>query len=160
MTEAMAGDEWDFDACYSEFAAIPEACLYLGRQLANVRQVVEGLTVNSARMAENLDIHGLLIASEAVTMGLAEHVGRQTAHDIVYDAAMAAMTSDQSFSGCLCADSCITDHLSEAELDELTDHRSYVGLAPQLVDEVLNRLSYQGPLRQGIRPVGSSHREG
>lgn len=143
MTEAMAGyGERDFGAWYSEFAVIPEGCLYLGRQLANIRQAIEGLTVNPERMAKNLDIHGSLVASEGVMMELAEYVGRQTAHDIVYDAAMTAMTSDQSFSECLRADSRITNHLSEGKLDELTDHRSYVGLAPQFVDEVLDQLSY------------------
>jgi 3-carboxy-cis,cis-muconate cycloisomerase len=89
-------------------------------------------------MAENLDIHGLLVASEALMMELGQQVGRQTAHDIVYDAAMTAMTSDRSFIACLGADPRVTDYLSETELVALTDHLSYVGEAPAFVDEILD----------------------
>lgn len=140
MTDAMAGyDERDFGAWYVEFAVIPEACCYFGRQLRNVLTTLEGLEVHPERMLENLDIHGGLVASEAVMMALAEHVGRQTAHDVVHEAAMTAQGSDRSFLDCLAADDRVTDHLDAERLAALTDHRSYVGNAGRFVDETLER---------------------
>ena len=43
------------------------------------------------RMRRNLDLTGGLIVAEAVMMALAEHTGRQDAHDIVYGACRAAL---------------------------------------------------------------------
>ncbi len=44
-----------------------------------------GLIVDENKMAENLDISRGLIVAEAVMMGLAPQIGRQQAHDVVYD---------------------------------------------------------------------------
>jgi adenylosuccinate lyase len=140
MTEAMAGyDGRDFGTWYVEFAVVPETCCYFGRQLRNVLTTLEGLEVHPDRMLENLDIHGGLVASEAVMMALAEHVGRQTAHEVVHEAAMTAQGSDRSFRDYLAADDRVTDHLDPGRLATLTDHRSYVGNASRFVDATLER---------------------
>ncbi len=44
-------------------------------------------------MIENLDMSKGLIVGEAVMMGLAPHFGRNTAHDIVYEACTACFES-------------------------------------------------------------------
>ena len=44
-----------------------------------------GLQVDAKKMRANLDITRGLIVSEAVMMGLGPHIGRQYAHDLVYD---------------------------------------------------------------------------
>ena len=44
-----------------------------------------GLQVDEKKMRANLDITNGLIVSEAVMMGLGPHLGRQYAHDLVYD---------------------------------------------------------------------------
>lgn len=145
MTDAMAGyDERDFGAWYVEFAVIPEACCYFGRQLRNVLTTLEGLEVHPERMLENLNIHGGLVASEAVMMALADHIGRQTAHDVVHEAAMTAQGGDRSFLDCLAAADRVTDHLDAETLADLTDHRSYVGNAGRFVNETLERTGTSG----------------
>ena len=53
--------------------------------------MLEGLVVEPERMRRNLDLTGGLIVAEAVMMALAEHTGRQDAHDIVYGACRAAL---------------------------------------------------------------------
>jgi 3-carboxy-cis,cis-muconate cycloisomerase len=47
--------------------------------------MVAGLEVDAARMRANLDMTLGMIVSEAVMMGLGPHLGRQCAHDLVYD---------------------------------------------------------------------------
>ena len=54
--------------------------------LAQAKFMLEGLVVDEARMRQNLDMTRGLIVAEAVMMGLAPHLGRQQAHDIVYEA--------------------------------------------------------------------------
>ena len=53
--------------------------------------MLEGLIVDAGRMRRNLDLTGGLIVAEAVMMALAEHTGRQDAHDLVYGACRAAL---------------------------------------------------------------------
>jgi 3-carboxy-cis,cis-muconate cycloisomerase len=70
-------------------------------------------------------------------MGLAPHLGRQTAHDIVYDACREAIARDTSLLEVLKGMPEITKHASDAELAAMCDPANYVGLAGEMVDRIL-----------------------
>jgi 3-carboxy-cis,cis-muconate cycloisomerase len=124
-----AHDERDAGLWYAEYALVPEAFLYLHRALRNTAETLEGLTVDVEAMRENLGVHGGLPTSEAVMMALAESVGRVTAHDLVYDAAMEAAETGRSFQECLLDDERIAAELSAEEVAELTDPTNYTGVS-------------------------------
>ena len=124
-----AHDERDAGLWYAEYALVPEAFLYLHRALRTTAETLEGLTVDVEAMRENLGVHGGLPTSEAVMMALAESVGRVTAHDLVYDAAMEAAETGRSFQECLLDDERIAAELSAEEVAELTDPTNYTGVS-------------------------------
>src|SRR5579863_8549784 len=68
-----------------EWIAVPEIFLLTSGALQQARTLLAGLQVDAARMRANLEITQGLICTEAVMMGLAPHLGRQRAHDLVYD---------------------------------------------------------------------------
>ena len=88
-------------------------------------------------MAENLDISRGLIVAEAVMMGLAPQIGRQEAHDVVYDACRARQRKGHD------AGRCALGGPAGLRAHRPRDDRSpdlpgnYLGLAPQMVDRVL-----------------------
>src|SRR5260370_23162670 len=68
-----------------EWMVLPEIfCLSAGA-LAQTLFALTGLQVDEKKMRANLDITKGLIVSEAVMMGLGPYLGRQYAHDLVYD---------------------------------------------------------------------------
>ncbi|UHQ98874.1 adenylosuccinate lyase family protein (plasmid) [Natrinema zhouii] len=137
MLELMATlDERSASTWYGEFAVVPTAFGYADRCAESARQLVEGLTVDADRMCENLSIHGAFVTSENVMMALADHVGRGTAHEIVYENAMAA-DSDDEFVDRLLEDDRVTDALTPEEVASLTDPTRYTGLAAQLAERVV-----------------------
>src|ERR1700733_129708 len=73
-------------AWHLEWIAVPEAFGYAAGALHQSVFLSGGLIVDAAGMEKNLGLtHGLIVA-EAVMMGLAPHIGRNEAHDLVYDA--------------------------------------------------------------------------
>src|SRR5664279_2797833 len=68
-----------------EWITLPEIFMLTAGALAQTRFLVEGLQVNEKKMRANLDITKGLIMSEAVMMGLGAAMGRNRAHDMVYD---------------------------------------------------------------------------
>jgi adenylosuccinate lyase len=74
--------------------------------------------------------------SERVMFALAEKVGKQSAHELVYDVAMRGISAGLTFEQALMADAQIKDAIGPA-LPALLDPTTYVGLAPQIVDRVL-----------------------
>ena len=123
-------DERDASTWFAEFAVVPRAFLYTSRALANVEATLAGLGVDEGRMRENLGHFGGVIASERVMMALAERVGRQTAHDVVGEAAMAALDGEGSFADLLLADDRID--LDAERVETLTDPETYTGVAAEL----------------------------
>ena len=55
-------------------------------------------------------------------------IGRQHAHDVVYDAAQAAFVEGRSFGDLLAADRRVTEHLDAAAIAALLDPTKYTGL--------------------------------
>jgi 3-carboxy-cis,cis-muconate cycloisomerase len=119
--------------------AIPEAFIAASGALQQARLVLEGLIVNPDRMQQNLDVTGGLIVAEAVMMALAEHVGRQDAHDLVYGACRAALDKHSTLLAELEQRPEVTRHIDAKRLTELTDPVNYLGSAPAMVDRLLSR---------------------
>jgi 3-carboxy-cis,cis-muconate cycloisomerase len=120
-----------------EWIALPEIFLLSAGALAQARHILPGLYVDEKRMRENLDITKGLILSEAVMMGLAPHIGRQRAHDLVYDICRKVAETGTPLIDLLSGDREISQHLDRAALERLTDPANYLGLAGVMVDRVL-----------------------
>jgi 3-carboxy-cis,cis-muconate cycloisomerase len=88
-------------------------------------------------MRANLEMTNGLIVSEAVMMGLGPHLGRQRAHDLVYDICRRVAASGEPLLDALAKNPEISRHLSKSELAKLTDPQNYLGLAGPMIDRVL-----------------------
>ena len=123
-----------------EWIALPEAFMLTAGALAHARFLVEGLEVDVERMRANLDMTNGLVVSEAVMMGLAPYLGREHAHDLVYDICRVALTGNRTLLDLLCENVEITQHMDRAGLARLCDPANYLGLAGAMVDRVLARV--------------------
>ncbi|MBO0880446.1 MAG: adenylosuccinate lyase family protein [Mycobacterium sp.] len=105
------------------------ACELTAESLTRVRVVISGLRTNPKRMRRNLDLSAGMISSEAIMLRLGHTLGRQIAHEVVYDAAQSAATTSTSFADILAADQRVTDHIDAQTIKQLLQPDSYVGLA-------------------------------
>jgi 3-carboxy-cis,cis-muconate cycloisomerase len=122
---------------HAEWIAIPESFVLASGALAQAKFMLGGLVVDEARMRRNLDVTSGLIVAEAAMMALAPHLGRQEAHDVVYDACRAAAESGRSLGEVLGSLPAVTEHLSPREIAEAVDPVRYLGAAQEMVDRLL-----------------------
>jgi adenylosuccinate lyase len=127
-----------------EWKALPEACLMTGAILEKMRDILAGLEVHPDRMRRNLDTLGGFLMSERVMFALAEPLGKQTAHEAVYDAAMRGITEGITFEQALTESPQVQHAIGTQALRALLDPTTYVGLAPQIVDRVLGEARASG----------------
>src|SRR5207342_300046 len=139
LEAAVADHERSTGPWEIEWIALPEIFLLSAGALAQTRVVVEGLEVDAARMRANLDITHGTIVSEAVMMGLGPYLGRQRAHDLVYDICREVAATGVPLVELLAQNAEISKHLTRAELDKMCDPAAYLGLAGEMVDKVLAR---------------------
>ena len=111
------------------------ACVAMGDILARLTEILRGLRLEPERMRANLDLgHGLIMA-EALMLDLGKTIGRQHAHDVIYDAAQAAFVESKSFADLLAADPRVTAHLDKAAIEGLLDPTAYTGLCADMARE-------------------------
>ena len=116
-------------------SAEARACIATGDILSRLGEIMRGLKLDPARMRANLDLGGGLIMAEAVMLDLGATLGRQHAHDVVYDSAMAAAEQGVSFGGLLTADPRVTAHMNAAAIQKLLDPTAYTGLCSDMARE-------------------------
>ena len=137
LEAAVADHERSTGPWEIEWIALPEIFLLASGALAQTRMLVSGLEVDAARMRANLDLTNGLIVSEAVMMALGPYLGRQRAHDLVYDICRRVVETGRPLAALLAENAEISGHLARAELDRLCDPANYLGLAGEMVDRVL-----------------------
>jgi adenylosuccinate lyase len=132
----MVEHERDASVWRLEWKAMPEACLMTGAILAQMKQVLARLEVHPERMRRNLDALGGFLLSERIMFALADRVGKQSAHELVYEVAMRGISEGATFEQALTADARVKDAIG-SELPVLLDPTTYVGLAPAITERVL-----------------------
>ncbi len=115
------------------------AAIATGDMLARLVQVFQGLRLDPKRMRANLDLGGGLIMAEAVMLDLGKKIGRQHAHDVVYDAAQAAFVENKPFAQLLAADKRVSAHLDANAIAALLDPTLYTGLCAEMARDGAKR---------------------
>ncbi len=146
MLDAMVQDhERATGQWHVEWHALPTAFVVASGGLRAARDALRGLEVRPGEMARVLGVTRGLIVAEAVMMGLAPHLGRQRAHDVVYDCCRTALAGGVSFEDALLAEPAIAAVLDGAGIQALTDPANYLGAAPQMTRTLLARRARATP---------------
>jgi 3-carboxy-cis,cis-muconate cycloisomerase len=124
-----------------EWVALPEIFLLGSGALGHARALAEGLHIEAPRMRANLDLTDGQILAEAVMMALAPYLGRERAHDLIYDICRRAVTESRPLIELLAGEDAISRHLDRTALAGLLDPANYLGLAGVMVDRVLAKVS-------------------
>ncbi len=120
-----------------EWIVLPEAFCLMAGALKQALAIVQGLEVDAAAMRRNLELTHGLVMSEAVMMGLGPYIGREFAHDLVYDLCRDAVKQQRPLIELLCENEQITRHVDRAALERMCDPAHYLGQSGVMVDRVL-----------------------
>ncbi|MET3937048.1 hypothetical protein [Arthrobacter sp. OAP107] len=95
--------------------ALSRAIILTGDLLARLTLILSDLEIDEDRMRTNLEITHGLVSSEAVMLSLGHAIGRQHAHDVVYESAQEAIRTHRQFGEVLVgANPTVTAHLTGA----------------------------------------------
>src|SRR6185437_1343757 len=112
--------------------------------MAHALAIAEGMTIDAVRMRRNLELGGGLIMAEAVSSGLAPVMGRAEAHHALQRVSERAIAEGKTLGQALRDDPEVRQHLSDEQIDRLTDPAAYLGSAGAFVDRVVARIARFG----------------
>ena len=130
--------ERDGRAWKTEWLVVPETSMAFAACVGSGARMLDGVRADTDRMLANIDSHRGYLLSEPVMRALADRLGKHSAHDSVYAAAMHGLDEGQDFRAALRGDSRL-DAIPDAELDELLEVRSSLGSCAAFVDRARGR---------------------
>ena len=138
---AQVGDhERSAGPWHAEWPTLPTLMLITSGALAAIVDIAEGLEVDTARMRRNLDATSGLIMAEAVSIALAEKIGKSDAHHLIEAASKKAVADKKHLRDVLTSDAKITAHLNAENLAKLFEPMAYQGASQALIDRLLASL--------------------
>ena len=144
--ERSAG-EWQI-----EWQVIPQLASLAGSALRETLVIVDGIRVDAERMRRNMELDGGLVLAEAQMIQLAEKVGREQAHDLLYAASTRARETGTVLADALrtvAAEQGMTDLLPEA----LVQAADYLGEAESIRKTAVSIWHSHTPLQAACPPI-------
>lgn len=118
---------------HAEWETLPELCCVVSGSLQQALAVIPGLEVDAERMLQNLDLtHGLVLA-EAVSIALAQRMGRDAAHHLIEQCCRRAVEQGKHLREVLGAEPQVAAQLSAQALDNLLNPAHYLGQSKRWV---------------------------
>jgi len=128
-----AAGEWQI-----EWLVLPELACSAASAVALAAEIVRDLRVFEDVMRANLDADGGLVLAEAYMFKLAPQLGREQAHDVVYDAARAARRQGKTLRAAV-ADIAATDPAVAAATKTPIVPEQYLGDTDRICDAALTQ---------------------
>ncbi|WP_232288579.1 3-carboxy-cis,cis-muconate cycloisomerase [Pseudomonas amygdali] len=122
---------------HAEWETLPELCCLVSGSLQQALQVLPGLQVDAERMASNLQSTKGLVLAEAVSIALAQRIGRDAAHHLVEQCCRRAVEQGAHLRQVLGETPQVSEQFSSDELDRLLDPAHYLGHARQWVERAV-----------------------
>ena len=123
-----------------EWVIIPDATLATGKSLDLLKLLLKDLQVNQQRMHANIMATNGFIHAEAVMLTLAKKLGKQSAHQLVYEVTMQAQNEGVNFKQALINNWQISSILNDDEIEALFDLEQSTGVCADMVDQVIAQI--------------------
>ncbi len=122
---------------HAEWETLPEICCLVSGALQQALAIADGMQVDAGRMLANLDLTQGLVLAEAVSIVLAQRIGRDRAHHVLEQCCKQAVAQGRHLRAVLGDEPQVTEHVDANELDRLLDPSHYLGQAQVWVERAV-----------------------
>ena len=122
----------------AEWSTVASLIQAAGLAIASLAEVVEGLTVDSARMRANLEATCGVVFAERAMMILAPALGRDIAHELLEEAVRQSVMQEKNLVEVLAAMPEVSRQVDAAALHDLQTPEKYLGVAEQFRQRLLH----------------------
>lgn len=125
---------------YMLFDGLIEESLELMTEiLLRTEELTRTMTPNEDRLLHNVNRNKGLDNTEYVMMRMAEKLGKDESHSLLYDIAIKTAADGEDFYTNLISNQMIMDQFSVEEVKEMLDPKNYTGLSSELAQKEANR---------------------
>jgi adenylosuccinate lyase len=119
-----------------EWVTIGDSCLFSCGALHLIKEILKGLIIHEKRIERNLAESASFLGTEALMFVLGKKIGKQSAHQILYEASMDAIEHEKPLEEIITKHPVISKHLSSEEIKKAIDPSTHIGQSHELVEGV------------------------
>jgi adenylosuccinate lyase len=135
----VAEHERDYRCVRLEWITVTDSVLHTCTALNLMHVVLSGLVVNEENIRRHTESSADMLSSEALMFRLGDLFGKQTAHQIVYEASMRAAEKGTSVIDELLCEQRVVAVIDRANLEAAVDPSNYLGASGAMVDRVVRQ---------------------
>jgi len=124
---------------HAEWETLAEIVRLSAGALHHLAEILPSVEVHKDRMRQNLEVTRGLIFAEAVSMALADRMGKMPAHLLLESTSKKCRTENRHLKDVLREDPALHRYLTPADLESLFDLRNYLGSAERFVEQIVTR---------------------
>jgi len=125
---------------YMVFEAISEEAISLIIEIIlRTEELTRDIIIHKEKMYENVLVNKGLDNSEYIMMKIAEKIGKEEAHSLLYRLAMESITTKKEFAEVLMQDEKINSVFTIREVEEMLKPESYIGLSEVFANEMAKK---------------------
>jgi len=148
--------ERDYRAVRLEWVTLTDTSLYICGLLSIMKTILGGLIVHEGRVTQNLDSAATFISTEALMFHLGEVIGKQRAHQIIYEASMKAVEGGLPLVDLLMSNNEISAHFTREDIEKTIDPANHIGMSRELTQRVIDYVSEE---LDKLAPIDDTERQ-
>lgn len=132
--------EGDSSSYMLQDGILEEAMELIAEILPRFEELTRTLRINKEAMKNNLLLTHGLINSEFIMMSIANKLGKNQAHELIYEIAMKAKSGTASYKNLLLQNKVIQENFTEDEILYMLDPKNYTGESSSLVQIMVEKV--------------------
>ena len=129
--------ERDYRSVRMEWVTITDSCLFTCGALHLMKEILQGIIIHEKMIGRNVAKAASFIGTEALMFVLGEKIGKQSAHQILYEASMAAIEQEKPLEEILAKHPIISKHVSSAKIKRAIEPSGHIGRSRELAERVV-----------------------
>lgn len=129
--------ERDYRSVRLEWVTVTDTSLFMCGLLSIMKALLKGLVVHEHNIRRNVEKAATFISTEALMFRLGEKIGKQTAHEIIYETSMEAIEKNLPLIDLLMARSEISANFARKDLESAIDPARHIGLSEGLTRRLI-----------------------
>ncbi|RPI82602.1 MAG: adenylosuccinate lyase, partial [Nitrosopumilales archaeon] len=142
--------ERDLSNSANERFTIPMGIILLDEMINNMIRVIEGLTVSSQRILDNINkTKGRIFAEFILEALVKKGIPRMKAYESIQRVAFETVVDDRDFKDAIMKDPSIGEHLNKNELKTIFDPNTHLAASTRIIQNVIKRTEQ---IRKNYKP--------
>ncbi|MGV6988718.1 class-II fumarase/aspartase family protein [Testudinibacter sp. P80/BLE/0925] len=131
--------EADSSAYFIFDASLQESIELMAEIIMRAEELTRTIVINPEKMYHNVMLTNGLINSEKIMMNLVAVLGKDKAHELVYEIAMQSLEAESNYATALQTNATIRQLFSADEISAMLAPENYIGLCAVLAEETAQR---------------------